>query len=418
MMPRFYCLLAIIFVHNTLQAEIFDLGGMYTQHYRDGRYADWGKYSRIGAQIAINRVNESKLLGEDKLRMMPENIIDYHCWIENVDVMVKTLTEKPIIAITGAECSDPAVIMANLGALYDIPIISYGANASKLSSASEYPWFVRVVSPSETYEGYLIKLVAHFNIKDIAYFHTTDAWGEGANQVVQSTAKKNNINIIKKYAFARDTSQTILDTYIKELKTLGIKHIVITTPTPDTVKIFKAIHKYGMNLPGNSLYAAELILDNEDLDAVNGSIGYFAPIAKLYRTEVLDAYINDFKLYTGESINIESGNFIYSALSYDHIMLIANTIKLIKNEKTAVNRNNIQQFMKKVNFEGASGNISFSPGSNDRLNMPIQIMNSHGVNIDGKMNFVQIAEINQKTGQLEVYNDKILWPGNTKDHPQ
>ena len=418
MMSRFCCLLAIIFIHNTLQAEIFDLGGMYTQHYRDGRYANWGKYSRIGAQIAINRVNESKMLGDDKLRMMPENIIDYHCWIENVDVMVKTLTEKPIIAITGAECSDPAVIMADLGALYDIPIISYGANASRLSSASKYPWFARVVSPSETYEGYLIKLVAHFNIKDIAYFHTTDAWGEGANQVVQSTAKKNNINIIKKYAFARDTSQTILDTYIKELKTLGIKHIVITTPTPDTVKIFKAIHKYGMNLPGNSLYAAELILDNEDLDAVNGSIGYFAPIAKLYRTEVLGAYINDFKLYTGESINIESGNFIYSALSYDHIMLIANTIKLIKNEKTAVNRNNIQQFMKKVNFEGASGNISFSPGSNDRLNMPIQIMNSHGVNIDGKMNFVQIAEINQKTGQLEVYNDKILWPGNTKDHPQ
>ena len=418
MMPRFCYLLAIIFIHNTLQAEIFDLGGMYTQHYHDGRYADWGKYSRIGAQIAINRVNESKMLGEDKLRMMPENIIDYHCWIENVDVMVKTLTEKPIIAITGAECSDPAVIMADLGALYDIPIISYGANASRLSSASKYPWFARVVSPSETYEGYLIKLVAHFNIKDIAYFHTTDAWGEGANRVVQSTAKKNNINIIKKYAFARDTSQTILDTYIKELKTLGIKHIVITTPTPDTVKIFKAIHKYGMNLPGNSLYAAELILDNEDLDAVNGSIGYFAPIAKLYRTEVLDAYINDFKLYTGESINIESGNLIYSALSYDHIMLIANTIKLIKNEKTAVNRNNIQQFMKKVNFEGASGNISFSPGSNDRLNMPIQIMNSHGVNIDGKMNFVQIAEINQKTGQLEVYNDKILWPGNTKDHPQ
>ena len=49
--------------------------------------------------------------------------------------------------------------------------------------------------------------------------------------------------------------------------------------------------------------------------------------------------------------------------------------------------------------------------------MPIQIMNSHGMNADGKMNFVQIAEINQKTGQLEVYEDKILWSGNTKNHP-
>ena len=417
MMSRFCCLLAIIFIHNTLQAEIFDLGGMYTQHYRDGRYADWGKYSRIGAQIAINKINESKMLGEDKLRMTSDNIIDYHCWSENVDAMVKTLKEKSIIAITGAECSDPAEIMANLGALYEIPIISYGANASKLSSTSKYPWFARVVSPSEKYEGYLIELAAHFKVKEIAYLHTTDAWGEGASRVIQSAAYKHGIEIIKRYSFDRDTDQVVFDAYIKEIKQLGIKHIVITTPTPDTVKIFKSLHKYGMNIPGNTLYAAELILDNEHLDAVRGSIGYFAPIAKLYKTDVLNTYINDFKVYSDESVDIESGNFIYSALSYDHIMLIANTINLIKMKEKEVSRTNIQEFMRKVNFKGVSGNISFSSDSNDRLDMPLQIMNSHGANTEGEMIFVPIAEINQKTGQLEVYNDKILWPGNTKENP-
>jgi hypothetical protein len=49
--------------------------------------------------------------------------------------------------------------------------------------------------------------------------------------------------------------------------------------------------------------------------------------------------------------------------------------------------------------------------------MPIQIMNSHGISDNGKMNFVKIAEINQNTGQLEVYKDKILWPGKTKNYP-
>jgi hypothetical protein len=158
-------------------------------------------------------------------------------------------------------------------------------------------------------------------------------------------------------------------------------------------------------------------LDNEHLDAVRGSIGYFAPIAKLYRTDVLNTYINDFKVYSDESVDIESGNFIYSALSYDHIMLIANTINLIKKKEKEVNRTNIQEFIRKVNFKGVSGNISFSSDSNDRLDMPLQIMNSHGANIEGEMIFVPIAEINQKTGQLEVYNDKILWPGNTKENP-
>ena len=410
-------LLVLYFFCSSLQAEIFDLGGMYTQHYRDGRYADWGKYSRFGAQIAIKNINDNKILGEDKLRMTPENIIDYHCWIENVDAMMKTLIAKPIIAITGAECSEPATLMAQLGEQYKIPIISYGANASELSSTNKYPWFVRVISPSEFYEGYLIQLAAEFGIKDIGYFHTTDAWGSGANKVVQSATKINGINIIKKYAFERDTKQAILDAYINDAKIMGIKHIVITTPTPDTVRLFKSIDKHAMNLAGNTIYAAELILDNESLDAVNGSIGYFAPIARLVMSKNLQTYMNDFSIFSGENIDIESGNLIYSALSYDHIMLIAMTINLLKINDKEITRENINNYIRNVKFDGISGNISFSKGSNDRLNMPIQIMNSHGISDNGKMNFVKIAEINQNTGQLEVYKDKILWPGKTKNYP-
>ena len=73
--------------------------------------------------------------------------------------------------------------------------------------------------------------------------------------------------------------------------------------------------------------------------------------------------------------------------------------------------------MRSVSFTGITGNISYSTSSNDRLNTPIQIMNSHGISDNGKMNFVKIAEINQNTGQLEVYKDKILWPGKTKNYP-
>jgi ABC-type branched-subunit amino acid transport system substrate-binding protein len=263
----------------------------------------------------------------------------------------------------------------------------------------------------------LIQLAAEFGIKDIGYFHTTDAWGSGASKVVQSATKINGINIIKKYAFERDTKQAILDAYINDAKIMGIKHIVITTPTPDTVRLFKSIDKHAMNLAGNTIYAAELILDNESLDAVNGSIGYFAPIARLVMSKNLQTYMNDFSVFSGENIDIESGNLIYSALSYDHIMLIAMTINLLKINDKEITRENINNYIRNVKFDGISGNISFSKGSNDRQNMPIQIMNSHGISDNGKMNFVKIAEINQNTGQLEVYKDKILWPGKTKNYP-
>jgi len=116
-------------------AEIYDLGGMYTYHYSDGRYADWGDFERHGARIAIQEINASGILGDDRIRMTDENTIDYHCWPEHAAVMAETLMKKGILVLTGADCSGPAVEIAKVGAKYEIPIISNGANASMLSSA-------------------------------------------------------------------------------------------------------------------------------------------------------------------------------------------------------------------------------------------------------------------------------------------
>ena len=76
---------------STASAEIFDLGGMYTYHYRDGRYADWGDFALHGAHIAIAEANTSGILGSDQIRLQAENTIDYHCWPENAALMAETL---------------------------------------------------------------------------------------------------------------------------------------------------------------------------------------------------------------------------------------------------------------------------------------------------------------------------------------
>ena len=101
-----------------LSAEVYDLGGMYTYHYRDGRYANWGDFALQGAQLAIDEINNSKMLGNDTLRMSYENIIDYHCWPENAGLMAETLMKKNIIALTGADCSGPAVKIARVAENY------------------------------------------------------------------------------------------------------------------------------------------------------------------------------------------------------------------------------------------------------------------------------------------------------------
>ena len=398
------CFVLLSIILGQASADVYYLGGMFTQHYRDGTYAEWGKYSRLGVNIAIKHVNDDDLLDGDKIFMPDENIIDYHCWNENVELMTQSLIKKNVLAIVGAECSDPAVLMANTAADENVPIISYGANASVLSSEKNFPWFVRVITPSKKYEKHLLDLASKYGAKEIAVFHTTDTWGTGGALALQNAAIEMNINIDRVFSFPRDTSQTIIDDHIKALSETNLKHIFLISPTPDTVKFFKGINKYDLNKSEYKFYASEMILNNTPMDAIDGATGYFSPIAGLPDSEELDNYVKMYEKLSGETADLNSANFIYSVLSYDQILLVSEAIKLTKIKNLEVSSKNIMSELRQVNFFGASGKISFQNGSNDRLNMPINIMKFTGKK-DGKMRFTRIAQTDTIFNELRLIKE-------------
>ena len=393
-------------------AETFDLGGMYTYHYHDGRYADWGDYALHGAHIAIDEVNASGMLGNDRIRLRRENTIDYHCWPDGAATMAKTLIQKDILVLTGVDCSGPAVEIARVAEQYQVPAISNGANASALSSAAEFPWFVRVVTPSEAYEGYLIDVAAHFGVAAIGYLHTTDAWGLGARRVIHEYTKRHDIVVEKEFGFPRDTPYETIERYVSEIKDAGIRHVVVTGPTPDTVTVFRALHALDMNQPGYTFYAAEMISADEGPDAVNGSRGDFAPMVRLEDTASLRAFRAALEERLGHPTDPYGKAFFYGALSYDHILAVAHAISEIKANGEPVNRHNMMRYLRSMDFEGATGRVSIVPGTNDRANLPVQIMNSHGYKDDGKtVDFVPVGFVDPETGRLVLHEDRIVRPG-------
>ena len=392
---------------------------MYTYHYRDGRYADWGDFERHGARIAIEEINASGILGDDRIRMTDENTIDYHCWPENAAIMAETLMKKGILVLTGADCSGPAVEIARVGAKYEIPVISNGANASMLSSVEEFPYFVRVVTPSEQYEGYLIDMAVHFGVEEIALFYTTDAWGLGAKNVINQYAKKHAIKIAQEYGYPRDTPYEDVKAYMEKVKQAGIKHIFNTSPTPDTVRMFRALHELGMNAPGYSFYAAEMISADEAPDAVAGSLGYFAPMNELMPSPKLSRFKSALEKRLGKTVDPSSKAFFYGALSYDHMLAVGYAIRDIKEAGEDVTSQNMMKYLRRMNFDGATGHVSLVPGTNDRANMPVQIFNSHGYKADGKtVDLVSVGSVDPATGRLTVNEGAIVWPGNITTPPK
>lgn len=413
-----FVLLLLIVTPLVGVAQIYDLGGMYTYHYRDGRYSDWGDFSLHGSRIAIAEINDSGMLGDARIRMTDENTIDYHCWPENAALMAETLMQKDILVLTGADCSGPAVDIARVGEKYKIPVISNGSNASMLSSVEEFPYFVRVVSPSEQYEGYLINVAAHFGVEEIAYFYTTDAWGLGARDVIHESTRQRNITIAQEYSYPRDTPYDEIKSYVTKVKEAGIRHIVNTSPTPDTVRIFRALHELEMNEAGYSFYAAEMVSADEAPEAVAGSLGYFAPMVELMPSPKLAHFREALEQRLGKTVDPSSKAFFYGALSYDHMLAVGYAIRDIQEAGERVTSQNMLTYLRRMDFDGATGHVSLVPGTNDRANMPIQIVNSHGYKEDGDtVDFVSVGSVDPATGRLILKEDAIVWPGNVRTPP-
>jgi ABC-type branched-subunit amino acid transport system substrate-binding protein len=398
-------------------AEIYELGGLYTYHYRDGRYADWGDYARHGALIAVDEINRTRMLGEDRLSLKPENMIDYHCWPADAALMAETLIRQDVLALTGVDCSGPAVEIAKVAERHRVPAISNGANASSLSSSDAFPWFVRVVTPSEAYEGYLVSLAAHFGVDRIAHLHTTDAWGTGAAKVIADYAGRHGIEIVKRFGFARDTEYATIEGYVREIRDAGLEHIVMTGPTPDTVTVFRALHALGMNEPGYSFYAAEMISADESADAVSGSLGYFAPVVALPESPVLHRFQKALETRLGRWVDPSSKAFFYGALSYDHILAVGHAIRSIKADGGGVDRRTLMTYLRRIDFNGATGRVRIEADTNDRAAMPVRIMNSHGYGDDGTVTFVPVGTVDPATGKLSLDEAAILWPGKTRQAP-
>lgn len=393
---------------------------MYTLQYHDGRYADWGDLALRGARIAIEEINTSGLLGADRLEMRDENVVDYHCWPEGADRLAEDLFRRDIIAVTGVDCSDPAERIAKVAEHYRKPAISYGANAAGLSSPAEFPFFFRVVTPSSSYERYLVDVAAHYGLKRLALFYTTEAWGLGACRVVQTAARETSLEVVAAYGYPRDTPLEAVKRNVAEVRAMGVHNIFITMPTPDTVIAFRALADQDMNRRGSAIFASEMISADEMPHAVGGALGYFAPMTKLSPSAKLDAFRAKLEKKIARSVDPNSKSFSYGVLGYDHILAIGHALKdAMEAGEKAINGEVLMNYLRRVNFEGASGRISLSPDTNDRALMAVEIMNCHGYKEDGKtVDFVPVGFVDPLTGVLTMDESKILWPGRTISPPE
>lgn len=388
--------------------DVYTIGGMYTYYYQDGRYADWGDYALQSAYMAIDQINASKML-KKKLVMPKELVKDYHCWPENSDKIAREILSQKVLALTGVDCSGPAELISKEAEKFETAAISYGVNASVFSSPEKYPYFIRVVTPSETYDGYLVALAHHLGIKDLVFLHTTDAWGMGAKKIVAEYAQKYGIKLVQTISYERATTVEQMNKLLEPVKKAGYRHFIITAPTPDTVTVFKSLGQLGIKNKDTRIFAAEMISADEKEDTMKGCVGYIAPMTQLPKSAELDKFTADFSKYINKPVDVNSKAFSYAVISHDHIYALAYAIKALEDKNMEVTGKNIMESLRSVDFRGLTGRVAFTPNTNDRAYMRVTFYNNQGYNEKGEVNFQPVGSYNPENDTIEFDEKAVKW---------
>ncbi len=426
-------LCAVLLFSAPVNAKTYELGGLFTMSYSNGLYADWGDYARISAQIAVDDINKSGILGDDSLSLRNENILDFRCAEQGAHELGEDLFSRDgILAVVGIDCSGPASIFADIATKYKVPAVSYGAGAEPLGSTEDYPFFVRVMSPSSVFERVFFPILEKYELNGISILHTTDIWGSSAKDALLKDAEERNVRVDSVYGYDRNSSFEKVYYYLSQAKAKGTKQIFIVMPVPDTALAFQAARSLGMDTEGYSFYSSEILSPNNSQMALIGAIGNFAPKTTFPDTPELHSYIERLSKKVGKEISQDSSAFLWGILGYDNIRIIAEAIALAKVDGIEITPEALMPYLRKPNYMGLTGKINIEEGTNNRESMDIDIINLHGfkeeqsyierwfytiMNPSGPdIDYQKVGKLDSQ-GNFTFDESKVIWPGGQKTAP-
>ena len=122
------------------EAKEYKIGGMYTYDYHDGRHADWGGVRaprRQDGDRGHQRLRYARRKPRSTCRPNLSSITI--AGRKGAAEKARSLLKQNIIALTGVDCSGPAVLIAKEAEKFKTPVVSVGANAASLSSPHRIP---------------------------------------------------------------------------------------------------------------------------------------------------------------------------------------------------------------------------------------------------------------------------------------
>ena len=354
------------------------------------------------------------------------------------------------MAILGAGCSSSTIPIASIAGRDDIrlPQLSYGATAPSLSFTSSYPFFYRTVPTDESTSKAIVSLVKKFKWKRYGIHNAAIGTILNENAIVTlRLSMQHHIEGSKEVYFGgtsqnsgsfKDQSSFREDIYSTSMR-IGVMYGIRGFVGEMMCYLYhhKLTYPYVIwilsNHQGDWYNTATNDCAVEEIrQATHGIIHVSYQIRTSSNDDVIDvtgktfreyynSYVNESREYASEKGDYNSSSLLNSwgAVAYDSMWTLGLALhkaeeKLSKFNSSLANfslgnsniSKTIVQELSKINFAGASGNVSFDEGHKRPFTITIeQVQNG----ILKSIGLYHPSNNSSKLGELVLNDSELLW---------
>ena len=274
-----------------------------------GDKASNGEYSKEGADMAMNEINEAGgVMGREVVLVYED---DQGTEAGGTNAFQKIVSENDLAAVCLNKYSSMVLAMEQFVAQEGIPAICCGSSVNIESSSTPNLFSTR---KSDSGSGVTIaNWCNELGMTKVAILHAPDALGTGMTPVIEAAFEELDIEAVSVQQFA--TEEKNFAPYVAKIIDSGCDGIIAIAQQQEAGLIMAAIDEAGIDVPciGNSAYAQQVAIETSS-GACDGwySVTAFSPTAT---NEPTASWIADYQELYGRLPDMTS------ACMYDAVKL-------------------------------------------------------------------------------------------------
>lgn len=316
-----------------------------------GPVAVYGTEPLQASRVAVDKINASGILGDDRLVLIPADSAANPA--QAAQAARRMVLSDDVLAIIGGHTSAETQAIIEATRTLKVPIVSSLAQSAALTKGDN-EWFARICQNTETWGDAVAKWLSEKHEPKTVYMLTrNDSYGQSLQEAIAAGVNEAGISVIDKVSYDPQTKE--FKPILAKVMETDPDFIIISGFYTDTALLVKQMGELGISIPYFNNTAVAIPQFSEIAGpAADGAYGAVYYLPGSIQSENADAFVSSWNSENGKNPTQ------YEGMGYDAVYTVADAIRRAK-DAGDLNRASVRDaIFSTKDLAGVTGTISIT----------------------------------------------------------